>query len=74
MRHDFDPADWLNRWREAGGGWTDRYLLRPRNTGDLPALASLASELDDDRRQAVLLTLAGGSSTIVNRNMGSCWG
>ena len=55
MQHStFDPAAWLARWKTAGGGWTDRYIIRPRNSGDVPALASLNAELDDDRREAIL--------------------
>lgn len=25
----FDPAQWLTRWRDAGGGWAGRNLLLP---------------------------------------------
>lgn len=50
----FDPAEWLTRWREAGGGWTDRDLLRMKSNGDLRALTALASELNRTRHRAVI--------------------
>lgn len=58
MQHDsFDVSRWLARWKEAGGGWADRHLIRPRNSDG--ALAALTAELNDDRRQAILDHIGG---------------
>ena len=52
MQHDpFDPATWLARWRDAGGGWAGPHLLPL--AGDPAALNALARELDDERHTAL---------------------
>jgi hypothetical protein len=47
----FDPAAWLARWKEAGGGWVNATLLPL--AGDPATLNRLARELDDDRHAAL---------------------
>lgn len=48
----FDPAQWLARWKEAGGAWASNHLIRPPGH-DPNGAALLAAELDDDRRAAL---------------------
>jgi hypothetical protein len=55
MQHnEFDPADWVSRWRDAGGGWSRVDLLRVKSSGDLRALTALIAELNGARRRAVI--------------------
>ena len=51
VTNDFDPALWLARWKEAGGGWVNSTLLLL--DGDPAVLNALARELTDDRRAAL---------------------
>lgn len=51
MTDTFDPAQWLARWKAAGGAWAGIHLLPL--AGDPAALNALAHELTDERRQAL---------------------
>lgn len=52
MQHNaFNPQNWLDRWKQAGGGWAAGHLLLL--DGNTTALNDLAAELDDDRREAL---------------------
>ena len=52
MQHEkFDPSRWLDRWRDAGGGWASTHLLLL--DGDQIALNRLSQELNDGRRELV---------------------
>ena len=56
QRDAFDPRYWLQRWREAGGGWANTTLML--FDGDTIALNRLAQELNDDRREMLRQHLA----------------
>lgn len=53
MQHDrFDPEQWLDRWKAAGGGWAGRNLLLP------PPHRSALQKLVDDLGPEELRALA----------------
>lgn len=55
MQHDpFDPAQWLARWKAAGGAWATSVIFRPRRHANDIALDRLIGELDEDKRRALL--------------------
>ena len=49
----FDAAQWLARWKEAGGAWATSVIFRPRRHADDETLDRLCAELDEDRRELV---------------------
>lgn len=54
MQHEqFDPAAWLDRWKQAGGAWATSIIMRPRQHADDQALDALCRELDEDKQRAL---------------------
>lgn len=51
VTNPFDPAAWLNRWRDAGGGWAGTAVLMPPE--HRRQLRAMLDELGPDEIRAI---------------------